>query len=126
MTYNTLLSAVAIFSILKSRKGSFTPSTVIIEQYRPPVDKFVVGPCLFTHSSKCLPDNYAQKNFLRVMVYFPSTGIRVTEEVAGLVDKGESPEQTAIRELREETGFEADSVDGIIESSPLLATDPGK
>lgn len=44
----------------------------------------------------------------------------------GLVDEGESPEEAAIRELEEETGFKADKEGGVIESSPLLATDPGQ
>ena len=40
----------------------------------------------------------------------------------GVIDEGETPEQTAIRELEEETGFKADSV---IESSPVVVNDPG-
>lgn len=36
--------AVAIFAILRSKTNSFPLSTVIIEQYRPPIDKFIVGP----------------------------------------------------------------------------------
>lgn len=41
----------------------------------------------------------------------------------GLIDRDETPEQAAIRELQEETGFKAKSV---IESSPLLVCDPGE
>jgi ADP-ribose pyrophosphatase len=40
----------------------------------------------------------------------------------GLMDDGETPEQTAIRELEEETGYVADKV---IETSPILVADPG-
>ena len=40
----------------------------------------------------------------------------------GLIDEGETPEATAIRELEEETGFKAENV---IECSPLLVSDPG-
>ena len=35
--------AVAVLAILRSESNAFPPSTVIIEQYRPPVDAFVVG-----------------------------------------------------------------------------------
>ncbi|PAV23143.1 adp-ribose pyrophosphatase [Pyrrhoderma noxium] len=80
------IDAVAILAIIKSQKNSFPPSTVIIEQFRPPVNRYVI------------------------------------ELPAGLIDEGETAEQTAIRELEEETGFKSDKV---IESSPVVATDPG-
>ncbi|KAK2467112.1 hypothetical protein APHAL10511_001370 [Amanita phalloides] len=80
------VDAVAILAILRSKSNAFEPSTVIIEQYRPPIDKIVI------------------------------------ELPAGLVDEGETPEQAAIRELYEETGYTAT---GIIESSPIVVNDPG-
>jgi len=40
----------------------------------------------------------------------------------GLIDKGESPESAAMRELEEETGYKAESV---LEISPLMVCDPG-
>ncbi|KAG8947519.1 hypothetical protein FRC04_010700 [Tulasnella sp. 424] len=80
------VDAVAILALLESKKSDFKPSTIIIEQYRPPVEKFVI------------------------------------ELPAGLIDEGESPEAAAIRELEEETGYKAHEV---IESSPLLVSDPG-
>lgn len=40
----------------------------------------------------------------------------------GLIDEGETPEQAAIRELEEETGYKADKV---LESSPIIVPDPG-
>ncbi|KAF8831571.1 hypothetical protein HHX47_DHR1000555 [Lentinula edodes] len=80
------IDAVAILAILKSKANSFPPSIVVVEQYRPPIGKFIV------------------------------------ELPAGLIDEGETPEQAAIRELEEETGYKADSV---IESSPILVSDPG-
>ena len=40
----------------------------------------------------------------------------------GLIDEGETVEQAAIRELEEETGFKSDK---ILDTSDLLASDPG-
>lgn len=80
------IDAVAMVAILRSKSKSFKPSTIVIEQYRPPVGAYVV------------------------------------ELPAGLIDSGETPEQTAIRELEEETGYKAS---GVAEVSPLLVSDPG-
>ncbi|KAH9995417.1 NUDIX hydrolase domain-like protein [Russula compacta] len=80
------IDAVAIFALIRSKTHAFPVSTVIIEQYRPPVGKFVV------------------------------------ELPAGLIDDGETPEAAAIRELREETGYEAE---GVLDSTAVLANDPG-
>jgi 8-oxo-dGTP pyrophosphatase MutT (NUDIX family) len=41
----------------------------------------------------------------------------------GLIDEGETPEQAAIRELEEETGYKAE---GVEESSPVIVSDPGE
>ncbi|KAI0340720.1 hypothetical protein BDW22DRAFT_1334023 [Trametopsis cervina] len=80
------IDAVAVLAILRSETNAFPTSTVIIEQFRPLVNSFVV------------------------------------ELPAGLIDKGESAEEAAIRELEEETGYKARKV---IESSPVLVADPG-
>ncbi|KAK3215439.1 hypothetical protein GRF29_19g3276939 [Pseudopithomyces chartarum] len=72
------VDAVAIAALITH--PSRAPSTIVILQYRPPVDA--------------------------VCVEFP----------AGLVDEGETPEQAAIRELKEETGYEGKDV----ELSPVI------
>ena len=43
MSMYLFASAVAILALLRSETNAFKPSTVIIEQFRPPVGKFVVG-----------------------------------------------------------------------------------
>ncbi|VDB96169.1 unnamed protein product [Peniophora sp. CBMAI 1063] len=80
------LDAVAILAVIRSKINAFPASTVIIEQYRPPMDAFII------------------------------------ELPAGLVDASESPEQAALRELEEETGYKSTTV---LESSSILASDPG-
>ncbi|KAI8998928.1 NUDIX hydrolase domain-like protein [Trametes punicea] len=80
------IDAVAILALLRSETNKFPPSTIIIEQFRPPIDRYVV------------------------------------ELPAGLISEGETAEDTAIRELEEETGFKAS---GVVQTSPLLVCDPG-
>ena len=74
---------VAIAPIL--RHPSRPVSTVILLQYRPPVQ------------STCV------------------------ELPAGLVDKSESPSDAALRELKEETGYEGK----VLSISPTIVSDPG-
>ncbi|KAI0822663.1 NUDIX hydrolase domain-like protein [Trametes gibbosa] len=76
------IDAVAILALLRSESDAFPPSTIIVEQFRPPVNSHVIG----------------------------------------LINEGETPEQAAIRELEEETGFKPS---GVVETSPLLVCDPG-
>jgi len=53
--------------------------------------------------------------------YRPPLDKMVIEVPAGLVDAGESAEQAAVRELKEETGY----VGVVSESSPVMFNDPG-
>ncbi|KAL8417244.1 hypothetical protein RB596_007384 [Gaeumannomyces avenae] len=53
--------------------------------------------------------------------YRPPTDKIVIEVPAGLMDAGETPEECAVRELREETGY----VGKATETSPVMFNDPG-
>jgi len=77
------IDAVAIAPILLH--PSKPPSTLIILQYRPPVQA--------------------------ICVEFP----------AGLIDGDETPETAALRELKEETGYEG----RIVDITPTIVSDPG-
>jgi ADP-ribose pyrophosphatase len=77
------VDAVAIGTIILH--PSRPPSTILVLQYRPPVDATTV------------------------------------EWPAGLVDANESPEEAAVRELREETGYSG----RVLDLSPTIASDPG-
>jgi len=61
------------------------PSTIIVIQFRPPVNAFTI------------------------------------EWPAGLIDANETPEQAAVRELYEETGYQGK----VVSSSPAVSADPG-
>jgi ADP-ribose pyrophosphatase len=77
------VDAVAIGNVLLH--PSNPPSTMLVIQYRPPIDMYTV------------------------------------EWPAGLVDEDESAEQAAIREMKEETGYEGN----IIDVGPVVSSDPG-
>jgi ADP-ribose pyrophosphatase len=64
-------------------------------------------------------------NVLLVRQHRPAVGADLLELPAGLVDPGESPLETARRELEEETGFRAASVEPLISfySSPGFCTE---
>ena len=56
-----------------------------------------------------------------MLQYRPPADAVTVEWPAGLVDATESPEEAAVRELREETGYEG----RVLSLSPTIATDPG-
>jgi ADP-ribose pyrophosphatase len=87
--------AVAILAILKSKTNAFPLSTVVIEQYRPPIDKLIIE----------LPAGLLNPG--------PNPG-----------DPDEGAESAALRELEEETGYKA-TLEDVIECSPTVVSDPG-
>lgn len=77
------------------------------------VDAVAIGNIL-VHPSK-------PPSTMLVIQYRPPIGKYTVEWPAGLIDEGETAEQAAIRELKEETGYEGT----ILETSPAVASDPG-
>ena len=77
------------------------------------VDAVAVAPIL-RHPNK-------PPSTLLVLQYRPPVQATCVEFPAGLIDEGESPEEAAVRELWEETGYEGKVVD----VSPTIVSDPG-
>ena len=77
------------------------------------VDAVAIGNILL-HSSK-------PPSTMLVIQYRPPLGKYTIEWPAGLIDEGETAEQAAVRELKEETGYEG----RVLETSPAVASDPG-
>ncbi|EDR11028.1 uncharacterized protein LACBIDRAFT_316136 [Laccaria bicolor S238N-H82] len=100
---STGIDAVAILALLRSKANAFPLSIVIIEQYRPPIDKFIIE----------LPAGRPRSS---------SLSIHHAHKLQGLIDEGETPEEAAFRELEEETGYKAHKV---LEVSPVIVSDPG-
>uniref|UniRef100_A0A7S1G137 Nudix hydrolase domain-containing protein n=1 Tax=Corethron hystrix TaxID=216773 RepID=A0A7S1G137_9STRA len=62
---------------------------------------------------------------LLVEQYRPPVGRTTLEFPAGLIDKGETPEQAALRELREETGYVGEKCSVLPQVSRMLCMSPG-
>ncbi|EXJ67486.1 uncharacterized protein A1O5_09499 [Cladophialophora psammophila CBS 110553] len=77
------------------------------------VDAVAMGN-IFMHPSK-------PPSTLLVLQYRPPIGKYTVEWPAGLVDEHETPEEAAVREMKEETGYDGK----VFDVSPVLASDPG-
>lgn len=76
-----------------------------------------------------------------ILQYRPPVAATCVEFPAGLIDEGETPEQAAVRELKEETGYEGKVSDAVVvgskqpgltgervqvlDCSPTIVADPG-
>ena len=58
---------------------------------------------------------------LVILQYRPPVKAFCVEFPAGLIDEDETPEEAAVRELREETGYEGK----VLDCSPTIVADPG-
>ncbi|KAI1618816.1 NUDIX hydrolase domain-like protein [Exophiala viscosa] len=77
------------------------------------VDAVAMG-TIFVHPSK-------PPSTMLVIQYRPPVGKYTIEWPAGLIDADETPEEAAVREMKEETGYEG----RILESGPVVSSDPG-
>ena len=77
------------------------------------VDAVAIGTILL-HPSR-------QPSTILVLQYRPPVGATTVEWPAGLIDADEKPEEAAVRELREETGYSG----RVLSVSPTVANDPG-
>ncbi|OTA06960.1 hypothetical protein A9Z42_0077870 [Trichoderma parareesei] len=66
-------------------------------------------------------DKPTGKEIILQKQYRPPVDKVVIEVPAGLIDEGETPEQAAVRELKEETGY----VGVVSETTPIMYNDPG-
>lgn len=81
-------------------------------------DAVVIIPLLRSSSSR-------KVETILVEQYRPPLGRTTVEFPAGLIDKGESPEDAALRELREETGFVGEKCKVVPQVSRQVCMSPG-
>ena len=106
----------------KERKWDYATRTT--KQSKDSADAVVIIPLLKRPYAK---DKSPQDPYDTLLVeqFRPPVGKKTFEFPAGLIDKGETPEQAALRELREETGYVGEACKIVPTVSPLVCMSPG-
>lgn len=86
------------------------------------VDAVAIGNILLPTPSSPPPQQQQPAQTMLVIQYRPPLDAYTVEWPAGLIDAGETAEEAARREFKEETGFE---VSRVLSVSPVQAADPG-
>ncbi|KIW02409.1 uncharacterized protein PV09_06228 [Verruconis gallopava] len=71
------------------------------------------------------PEDGGEASILLQKQFRPPINAVTIEVPAGLIDEGETPEQCALRELKEETGYVGEIMEGGFGMTPLMFNDPG-
>jgi ADP-ribose pyrophosphatase len=74
------------------------------------------------HAAVIIPIDFNKNKIVLIKQFRVPLGKYIIEFPAGLIDPGEKPEETAVRELLEETGYRTNE---ILSVSPALCTSPG-
>jgi len=106
----------------KERKWDYATRTT--KQSKEAPDAVVIIPLLKRpYAQDTTPDD--SMDTLLVEQFRPPVGKATLEFPAGLIDKGETPQQAALRELREETGYVGEACKIVPTLSPLVCMSPG-
>lgn len=106
----------------KERKWDYATRTT--KQSKDAADAVVIIPLLKRPYANTTASDDPLDTLL-VEQFRPPVGRATLEFPAGLIDKGETPQQAALRELREETGYVGEACKIVPTLSPLVCMSPG-